>query len=285
VPNALAVALTGWGVGRRVVVVIDRERRHQPGSLTHHLRNGGIVEIEAVLDGIASALERAMQPFAAVRVTGNFFLPAMGLIDDGLQLLDGQRRLRNEVALLVDPRAMGHVDLEPIGAVIELLAGRLARLDRTVDQLRPFRHFDLRSVTLEVVAAGGGDGACDHEHSRSRDASLIDGHLDSDVAIPGTLGLHVAEGGEALLQRASYGHRCARGAIGDGIFQQLNVVAPLGRIFALQKDVGVRVDHAGKNGHVRQIDHPRTGGCGDIAADALDAIAADDDGLIAADIR
>ncbi|HYU26789.1 MAG TPA: hypothetical protein VEO74_16365, partial [Thermoanaerobaculia bacterium] len=38
------------------------------------------------------------------------------------QLLDRERRLRDEVALLVEPRAVGHVDLHPVGPFVDLLA-------------------------------------------------------------------------------------------------------------------------------------------------------------------
>src|SRR5438132_8554448 len=97
---------------------------------------------------------------------------------------------------------MGHVDLDPVRAVIELLARGLARFDRTVDQLRALRHRDLRRVSLQVVAACGGDGARGGEDARAGNASLIDGLLDADVAVARALGLDVADGRESLLQRA-----------------------------------------------------------------------------------
>src|SRR5205823_14842831 len=53
----------------------------------------------------------------------------------------------------------------------------LARFHRTVDELRALRHFDLRRVALEVVAAGCRDRARDDEHSRAGDVSFVDGLL------------------------------------------------------------------------------------------------------------
>src|ERR1051326_6667939 len=156
---ALAVAAAGGGVGRIVVVVVDRERRHEPRPLAQHLRDGGVVEVEAVLDRVAAAVERAMQPLAAGRVARPLVLPRVRLVDDRAQLLDRERRLRHEIALLVEPRAVRHVDLDPVGAVVELLARGLARLDRAVDDLHALRHLDLRRVALERIAAGRGDAA------------------------------------------------------------------------------------------------------------------------------
>ena len=48
----------------------------------------GVVEIEAVLDGVASAVEGAVQSDAAVGVAGDFLAPAVGFVDDGLQFFD-----------------------------------------------------------------------------------------------------------------------------------------------------------------------------------------------------
>jgi len=40
--------------------------RHQPRALLQHLRDGGIVEVEPVLDRVASTVERAVQTDPAI---------------------------------------------------------------------------------------------------------------------------------------------------------------------------------------------------------------------------
>src|SRR5580700_9396984 len=97
---------------------------------------------------------------------------------------------------------MGHVDLNPVGAVIELLARGLARFDGTVDDLDALRHFDLGRVTFEGISAGGRDGASGDEKTRPGNVSAFDGHFDADVAVAGAFGFHVAERGETLLEGA-----------------------------------------------------------------------------------
>src|SRR5436853_37674 len=87
-----------------------------------------IASIGAMLDRVAAAVEGAVQPLAAVRVAGHLALLSVRLVDDRAQLLDRERRLRDEVAGLVEPRAVRHVDLDPVGAVVDLLARGLARL-------------------------------------------------------------------------------------------------------------------------------------------------------------
>ena len=102
-----------------------------------------------MFDGVAAAIERALQANAVVSVAGDFPAPSMRLIDDRLEFLHRQRRLRHELSVLIEPGAMRHVHLDPIGAVIELFARRLARFDGPVDELRPLRHGDLRRVVIK----------------------------------------------------------------------------------------------------------------------------------------
>src|SRR5215831_16864976 len=100
---------------------------------------------------------------------------------------------------------MRHVDLDPVRAVIELLARSLARLHGTVYQLRSLGHHDLGRVTFQVVAAGGRNCARGHEQVRTGDVALIDRLPDTDVAISRALGLDVTDGRKTLLQGAGYG--------------------------------------------------------------------------------
>jgi hypothetical protein len=144
-------------------VVVRTQRRAVPGALLQHLRNGRVVQIEPVLDGIAATVQCSMQPDASVRMAGDFLPPAMSFIDDGLEFFDGERGLRDQLAILANPGAMSHVYLDPIGSVIQLLARRFAGLDRSVDELRAFWHIQFGSVTFQHVAASRGYSARDHE--------------------------------------------------------------------------------------------------------------------------
>ena len=183
-------------------------------------------------------------PGFAVRVARDLLPPAVHLVHDGLQLLHRQRRLRLEVARPVQPRAVGHVHLDPVGPVLQLLARRLPRLHRSVDELRSLRDRHLRRVSLEVVAAGRRDGPRSRRTSAAPGCALLDRPLDAHVAVAGALGLDVTDGREALLERAARRHRRARSTVGEGILEQLHVVPARGGLLALQEDVGVRVDHS-----------------------------------------
>src|SRR5665213_332328 len=137
---------------------------------------------------------------------------------------------------------MGHVHLDPISAIIELLARSFASFYRTIDQLRTLWNRDLRRISLERITARGGDRECRDKHSWPRDISFIYGALDADIAVPRALGFHVTDGSEALLERASRGNCGARCAICQWEFQQLHIVAAGGGVFALQENVSVRIN-------------------------------------------
>ena len=280
--DALAVALAlGRSLGRPVLVV-RAHRRAEPRPLAHHLGNRRVVEIQPVLDRVAAAVESPVQPDPAVGMAGDLAAPAVGLVDDGLELLDGQRGLRDEVSGSVDPRTVRHVDLEPVGAVGELLARGLARLDRPVDQLGALGHVELRGVSLQRIAARGRDRSRDHEHPRPRDVAPLDRLLDADIAVAGALGLDVADGREALIERPPGRDRRARRPQGRALLQQLCVVPSLFGNLSLQEDVRVCVDEARKHRRPREIDHgcARRNSGRQPVVHALDAVAANDDRLV-----
>ena len=106
-----AVAFSRRSVRRCPIVVIRRKCGAIPRPLTQHLGDLRVGHFQTVLDGIASAIQGPLQTDSVVGMAGNFLLPSMGFVHDGFQLFHGQRRLRNKVALLVDPRAVRHVHL------------------------------------------------------------------------------------------------------------------------------------------------------------------------------
>ena len=122
----------------------------------------------------------------------------------------------------------------------------------------------------------------DDEQPRPGNIAAFNRLLDADVAVARTFGLHVAQRGEALLQRPPRRNRGSCRAQRERRVQNVGVVAALRGIFALQKNVRVRIDQAGQHGVFRQIDHRRAGGNlrSRRVGDALDAIAANDDHLI-----
>src|SRR5258707_8380924 len=92
-----------------------------------NLRNLRGRNLQPVLNRVTSAIEGALQAETIVGVAGYLLPPTVRLVDDGLQLFDGRCGLRHEVTVLVEPRTMGHVDLDPVSPIVELLPRRLAR--------------------------------------------------------------------------------------------------------------------------------------------------------------
>src|SRR6185312_1507 len=223
--SPLAVAAAIIGILRCPIVVVDGERRHVPGTLLHHLRDLRVGDFESMLDGIAAAVERALESDPVIGMACYALAPAVSLIDDGLQLFDRERRLRNEIAFVVHPGTMRHVHLDPIGAVVELLARSLARLDWTINELSAFGNGDLGRVALKRISTGRRNRACGNEHSRAGNVAGVDRLFDSHIAVAGTLSLQVAQRGKALFERTSSRYRRARYTERGWILEQLHVVS------------------------------------------------------------
>ena len=165
-----------------------------------------------MLDRIASAIERPLQSDAVVGVARHFLSPSVRFVHDRLQLFHRQRRLRHQLSFLVHPRPVRHVHLDPVRAVLELLARSLARFHRAVHDLHALGHLQFRRVAFQVVAARRRDRSRCAKQSRPGDRPFFNGLLDFHVAVSRAFGFHVAQRGESLFQSAPHRNRGARGA-------------------------------------------------------------------------
>src|SRR5438034_1245289 len=151
--STFAIALTSRCIGRPPIGVIDGKGGTVPGALLYHLRDLRVRNFKAVLDGIAAAVQRALQSDAVICMTCYFLGPPVSFVNDCLQLLDGESWLRHQLPVLPEPRSVRHVYLDPIRAMVELLASCLPCFYWAIDHLYPFWHFQFRSVSLERIAA------------------------------------------------------------------------------------------------------------------------------------
>src|SRR6185312_9623884 len=134
--RTLSVALAVWSIRRGPIQVVGGQRGNIPCALFQHLRDGRVVQRQAVLNGIAPTIQRAMQTDAAVSMAGDFLLLPMGFIGNSLELFRGECWLGDQFALLVHPGAVRHVNLDPVGPVLQLLTRNLSQLNWPVSQLR-----------------------------------------------------------------------------------------------------------------------------------------------------
>ena len=156
-----------------------------------------------MLNGIAAAVQRALQTDAVICVTCHFLSPSVSFIHNRLQFLDGQSWLRHQFPVFPKPRPVRHINLDPVRAVVELLASRFPCFHRAIDHLYSFRHFQFRSVSLERIATSRRNCASRDEQAWTRNVSALDRLLDADIAIPRALGFDITQRGETLLQRTT----------------------------------------------------------------------------------
>src|SRR5882762_4620519 len=252
-----AVTLSLRSVRRRPIVVIRRKSRAIPRPLALHLRDLRIRNLQSVLDRITSAVQRPLQTDPVVGVARHFPLPAVRLVYDRLQLFHRQRRLRNQVSLLVHPRPVRHVHLDPVRAVLQLLPRRLPRFHRPIHKLRAFGHFQFRRITFQVVSARRRYRPRRAENSRSGNRSLFYRLLDLYVAVSRALRLHIPQRGKTLLQRPPCRISSPRRPQRDSRFQNIRVVTAFRRVLTPQENMRVRIDQPRQNRRVRKINQRR----------------------------
>src|SRR5262252_4864352 len=199
-----------------------------------------------------------MQADPAISVTRHLLTPAMGLVHDCAQFLNGEGRLGNEFSILAHPGAMGHVHLDPVGAMIELLACCFTRFDRTIYDLRSLRHFEFRCISLQRVAGGSRNRPSGDDQTWAGYISIIDRLLDPYIPVACAFGLYVAQGSKSLLQRAAGCDRRPCRPQCQWRTQDIRVVPTLGRILSLQENVRVRIDQTRHNRLLREINHAGT---------------------------
>jgi hypothetical protein len=122
----------------------------------------------------------------------------MRLVDDRFEFFNCESWLGDEFAIFADPGAVGHIDLDPVRTMIELLPRGFASLDRAVDQLGGFWQIELGSIALQHVAAGRGNCPSGNKQAWSRNVTQLNRFFDADVAVACALSLEIAQGGEAL---------------------------------------------------------------------------------------
>ena len=181
----------------------------------------------------------------------------MCFIDDGFQFFHRQRRLRHQLALLVHPRTVRHVHLDPVRAVLKLLPRCFSGFHRAVHDLRPLGHLQFRRVAFQVVAAGRGNRARRAKKSRARNCPFFNRLLDLYVSVSRAFGFHVPQSCESLLERTARRKRGAARPQRNPGLENILVVAAFRRILAPQENMCVRINEPRQDRRIRKINYFR----------------------------
>ncbi|OIQ63318.1 hypothetical protein GALL_551410 [mine drainage metagenome] len=223
-----------------------------------------------MLDGVDPGQDRGLDARGAVGVGGDLHAGGVGLINDGLDLIEGQ--LLGAGGVAVAEHTAGGADLDDLGAVFVQLADHLAALVGAVDHRRPLLVHRGREEGGVTMAAGRADGVGRRNDARPLDIAGVDRLLQADVVV--VVGADIADGGEAGLQGAPGGAHRDIGAViaveGHGLDDRIAAVELAG-------DVVVGVDQAGQDGGVGQVDDLGPGRRDEARLDAGDAVVMDQD--------
>ena len=182
----------------------------------------------------------------------------MRLIDDRLRF--GVREVDPAVQHAVGGEVVAPVAviLEPVGAVLHLLAHREPRVVDAVHRLHAVGQLELPVVGGDRIHAGRGHRARRGEHPGTGDLTAIDRVLDVDIGIHRAFGLEIANRREAVLEREPRVTRGEDRTIWGRLLEELVFVLLRGDV-ALEQQVRVRVDHAGQHRHLAEIDDAGVG--------------------------
>ena len=150
------------------------------------------------------------------------------------------------------------VELDPIGAVADLIAHHADQRVDAVGFLGALRDAPFERESLGGVSSGGDDGAGGGEQAGTGNDALIDGLFELHIGVAGALGAQVAHGGEAGHERGAQVVDGARGAQSEALMQDL--VVPDGLVVSMQENVRMALDEAWHQGGARQLDDFGAGG-------------------------
>ena len=240
--------------------------------IRHQLEDlGGAVV--AVLDGLRSGEDGAAHAFGGAGVDGDGDAGALGGLDGEFHFVERKGGARAGAGA----PAVVAVELDPIGAVADLVADDAGQAVDAVGLFGALRDAPFEGESFGRVTAGGDDGAGGGEDSRAGDDALVDGLLEFDVGVGGALGAEIADGGEARHESGAQVIDGAGGAQGESLVRDL--IVPGSFVVGVEQDVGVAFDEAGEQGGAGEVDDLGVGGVdGGGGSGGLDAVAADADG-------
>jgi hypothetical protein len=170
------------------------------------------------------------------------------------------------------------VQLDPIGAVPDLVANHADQAIHAIGLFGALRDAPLERKTLGRVTTGGDDGAGGSENSRPGNDALVDGLLEFHIRVTGAFGSEIAHGSESGEQGGIEMVHGARHAQRQAFMRHL--VVPRGFIVWVQEHVRVAFNQARHESEAGKIDDLGAGGGIAFRASRFDAVAFDADGPI-----
>src|SRR5215475_13627286 len=205
-------------------------------------------------------------------VNGDMFACASGFFDGSGELGLGVLIWRGQLTV-ADRVGAGFVDLDEVGAFLELLANHSEELLSGIGIRGVRKHVLLGIETVGVfVTAENIDGITADAEAKTGDEAGVDGIANGGVRGTRAFSAHVAFGGKASEKIIARGHRRNDGALRNGLFDRLEILGS-----RMKEEVDVGVNEAGEKRDIAEIESLRGGRMFDRGANFDDAVAADQD--------
>jgi hypothetical protein len=223
-------------------------RRHRTAGRDHGL-HGRLVEVAGVQDQVDAGLGGEAGRLGAAAVRDGRGVEGVGRLGDGSQLVGRPHR---QFTSAVGERA-GDVDLDPVGAVLDLLAGGPHHLVAVAHDLGVARSTGVGDEAPGRPAGGGEERVQPGRHARALDQPGLDGIAQGRTDVVDAVGVEEARHpGEQQLLHVERGEQ---GGARLGAVEEQLVVA--GRL--AEGDVTVGVDEPGEHRQPGDVVHHRVG--------------------------
>jgi hypothetical protein len=227
----------------------DGEGRHGEDLLFAHDAHCFVAELQRVIYGRDTGARGVERAGLAHGVHRDAMASARGFVDGGGEFFFGVLVWRGEMAIDDLVRA-GFVNFDEVGAFLELAANHGDEFGGVVGVGR------VRKDALLGIEADGVFVAAEKIHSVAADAqaragneSLVDGVAHGGVGGACAFGAHVALGGESGQEVVTRGDGGEDGALGNGFLDGLQIFGA-----GMQEKMDVRVNQAGEQGGVAEVD-------------------------------
>ncbi len=233
-----------------------------------HQAHGFVAELVGMIDGSDAGLGGEERAGFAHGVDADASAYARGFFHSGGELFLGELVRRGETA--VDNRVVaGLVDLDEVGAFFQFAPDRGDEFVDIVGVGR-VRKDALRGIEAErvFVAAENVDGVATDAQARAGNLAAVDRIADGGIGGAGAFCAHVALGGEAGHQVIASGQRGSDGALRDRLLDGLKILRA-----GVKEEMDVRVDQAGKQSGITEVDYLSASWAGNFGAGFFDEIA------------
>src|SRR6266481_4572829 len=186
----------GLGIARGVVAerIVVCSKLQVDAFLFHQVRSG-FVEFDRMLDRVSTGFNAVPQPLATECMASSFLTVSMRFVHDSQNFLLRESRIAVQDAIRFELIVCGRMKLDPVCAVVDLLAHRLSRGPWSIHRLIISRQIYFRGAQDAFAGCHKPHGG--HMHARPLTVPTVDRLLDVDIRVAAAMTHQIAQSRKA----------------------------------------------------------------------------------------